>query len=111
MIPSSITNATQQNPAFSNAAYDELFLERLFSLTTEGETSDPLVLGNNIIVAQLAGSTESDKIPEESMEYYKYQVESEIAGYMQSDLQNLVLASEDFENNFLMTYAQIFYTN
>lgn len=111
MIPSSITNATQQNPAFSNAAFDELFLERLFSLTSEGNTSDPLVLGNNIIVAQLADSRKSDRIPEESMEYYKYQVESEISGYMQSDLQNLVLASEDFENNFITTYAQIFYTN
>ena len=111
MIPSSITNATQQNPAFSSAAFDELFLERLFALQNAGDISDPLVLGNNIIVAQLAGSQISDKIPEESMEYYKYQVESEISSYMQSDLQDLVLGSDLFENNFIMTYAKIFYAN
>ena len=111
MIPGSITSATQQNPAFANAAFDELFLERLFTLKNIGDISDALVLGNNVLVLQMAGSQESDKIPEESLEYYKYQVESEISGYMQSDLQNLVLASELFENNFLMTYAQIFYSN
>jgi peptidyl-prolyl cis-trans isomerase D len=111
MIPSSITNATQQNPAFSSAAFDELFLERLFALENTGDVSDPLVLGSNIVVAELSGMQKSDKIPEESMEYYKYQVESEIAGYMQSDLQNLVLASDTFENNFILTYAKIFYSN
>ncbi|MBN2658533.1 MAG: SurA N-terminal domain-containing protein [Spirochaetales bacterium] len=111
MIPSSITNATNQDPAFASAAYDELFLERLFSLSSEGEVSDPLVLGNNIIVAQLAGTQESTAIPEESMAYYKYQIESEITGYMQSDLQNVVLASDKLENNFLTTYARIFYAN
>jgi len=111
MIPSSITNATKQNPAFSSAAFDELFLERLFSLNKIGDISDPLVLGNNIIVAQLAGEQKSDKIPETSMEYYKYQVESEVSDYMQSDLQNMVLASDIFENNFILTYAQIFYSN
>ncbi|MBB6479005.1 SurA N-terminal domain-containing protein [Spirochaeta isovalerica] len=111
MIPSSITNATNQDPAFSSAAYDELFLERLFALSDEGEVSDPLVLGNNIIVAQLAGTQESTAIPEDSMAYYKYQIESEITGYMQSDLQNIVLSSDKLENNFLRTYAKIFYAN
>jgi len=111
MIPGSISSASQQNSAFSSAAFDELFLERLFSLKEVGDISDPLVLGNNVIVAQLIGTQESTKIPEESMAYYKYQVESEIAGYMQSDLQNLILGSEEFENNFVMTYAQIFYSN
>jgi len=111
MIPSSITNATSQHPAFSSAAYDELFLERLFSLSSVGDISDPLVLGNNIIVAQLAGTQKSTAISEEMMEYYKYQVESEITNYMQSDLQNLVLNSDKLENNFLMTYASLFYAN
>lgn len=110
IIPSSITNATLQNSAFSNAAYDELFLERIFKLNNNGDISDPLVLGNNIIMAQLVGSQKSDKIPEESMEYYKYQIESEISGYIQSDLQNLVLDSDLFENNFITTYAKIFYS-
>jgi peptidyl-prolyl cis-trans isomerase D len=111
MIPGSITAATQQNPAFSGAAFDDLFLERIFALKNEGDLSDPLVLGNNIIVAQLVGTQKSTKIPEESMEYFKYQVESEIAGYMQSDLQNLVLNSPKFENNFIITYAKVFYSN
>lgn len=111
MIPSNITNATSQNPAFSSAAYDELFLERLFTLDEVGNVSDPLVLGNNIIVAQLAGEKESDLIPEESLEFYKYQVESEVSSYMQADLQNMVLGSEDFTNDFIMTYAEIFYAN
>ena len=69
------------------------------------------VIGNNVIIAQLAGSKISEMIPEASMEYYKYQVESEISGYMQSDLQNYVLASDEFENNFILTYANIFYSN
>ena len=111
MIPSSMSSASQQNPAFSNAAYDEIFLERLFSLKNIGDISEPLILSGNIIIAQLKGTQKSDKIPEESIDYYKYQVESEIAGYMQSDLQNLVLASERLENNFLTTYATLFYTN
>lgn len=110
MIPSSITNATSQNPAFSNAAYDELFLEKLFSLKKVGDISDPLVIGDDIIVAQLAGTQESNKIPEESMDYYKYQVKSEITGYMQSDLQNLVLNSDKLQNNFLRTFANVFYS-
>ena len=111
MIPGSISSATQQNPAFSSAAFDELFLERLFTLDTLDESSEPLVLGNNIIVAQLSGTQKSDKIPEESMEYYKYQVESEISGYMQSDLQNLVLDSPLFRNDFNKTYSKIFYAS
>ncbi len=111
MIPSSITSATDQNASFSSAAFDELFLERIFALKKDGDISDPLVIGNNVIIAQLAGSKISEMIPEASMEYYKYQVESEISGYMQSDLQNYVLASDEFENNFILTYANIFYSN
>lgn len=111
MIPSSITSATNQNASFSSAAFDELFLERIFALENEGDISDPLVIGNNVIIVQLAGSKISEKIPEASMEYYKYQLESEISGYMQSDLQNFVLSSDDFTNNFIMTYASIFYSN
>jgi parvulin-like peptidyl-prolyl isomerase len=111
MIPSSISSATQQNESFSNAAYDEIFLERLFSLKNAGDISDPLVVDNTIVVAQLVGNQTSTKIPEESMDYFKYQVESEISGYMQSDLQTLVMNSEKFENNFIKTYANIFYSN
>lgn len=111
MIPSSISSATQQNPSFSSAAYDELFLERLFSLKNAGDISDPIIIDNTIVVAQLVGNQKSTKIPEESMEYYKYQVLSEISGYMQSDLQNMVLSSDELENNFITTYARTFYAN
>lgn len=111
MIPSSITSATDQNDSFSSAAFDDLFLERIFALKNNGDVSDPLILGNNIIIVQLAGSKISEMIPEASMEYYKYQVETEISGYMQSDLQNYVLASDEFKDNFILTYANIFYSN
>lgn len=111
MLPSSITSATEQNAAFSSAAYDELFLERLFSLKNKGDVSDPLILGSNIIVAQLVGTQESTVIPEEYKSYYKYQVESEVAGYMQTDLQNLVMNSPEFKNQFYTTFAALFYAN
>ncbi len=109
LIPGSITRATQQNPAFSNSAFDELFLERLFALRDVNDISEPLIMGNNIIVAQLVGTQKSDKIPEESIEYFKYQIQSEISGYMQSDLQNFVLESPKFDDYFIETYSRIFY--
>ncbi|MCP4176811.1 MAG: hypothetical protein GY756_03515 [bacterium] len=108
LLLSNISTATQQNPVFASAAYDELFLEGLFSLNTPDEISKPLILEDNIVVAQLIDKKKSDKITEEQIEYYKSYIKSNLTDYINEDMVILVRNSPEFIDNFDTTYSKIF---
>ena len=79
--------------ALAGAASNENFLKTAFSLKN-GEVSEPLVLGSNVIVLKMTGE-QTDSITKENKDALKSDLES----YDQSAAQTAVLTSDKVENN------------
>ncbi|MCR5723960.1 MAG: peptidyl-prolyl cis-trans isomerase [Treponema sp.] len=84
-IPSEVTQ-------LSGAATNENFLEKAFSLKN-GEVSQPILLGNNVIVVKLTG-VQTDSTAEN-----KSSLASDLSNYDQSAAQYALLTSDKVENN------------
>ncbi len=77
----------------SSAATNENFLKTAFSLKN-GEVSEPLVLGNSIIVLKMTGE-QTDTITDENKDALK----SDLSSYDKSSAQTALLNSDKVENN------------
>ncbi|MBT3275769.1 MAG: hypothetical protein HN368_21650 [Spirochaetales bacterium] len=95
---------TDEAQDLSNAAYDENFFSVLFSLE-EGDTSEPLVLSDNVGVFQLK---ESSALLDEDLgflgDYYPFIAQQ----YIEQDLNSFILSSDQFEDNFTSVFSEIF---
>ena len=93
-----------KNPELAAAVKSENFFKTAFSLQT-GAVSDPVILGNNVVVLQVAEEKAADpQILEMVPLYYNYYA----ANWSQGSLANSFLTSKKLENNFMATYLKYF---
>jgi PPIC-type PPIASE domain. len=93
-----------KNPELAAAVKSETFFKTAFSLQT-GAISDPVILGNNVVVLQVAEEKAADpQILEMVPLYYNYYA----ANWSQGSLANNFLKSKKLENNFMATYLKYF---
>lgn len=84
--------------AFSSASSNEEFLTKAFSMKLN-DISEPLTLGNYVVVLQLSG-IQNDNSDSEKLE----KVIEEASDYDQNGAQSALLASKKVENNVSDTY-------
>jgi len=92
------------NGTLGNAQSNSRILTELFSLEPEAY-SEPFILGQSIMVAQLLDERD---LPDEELEgiksYYRY-----ITGnFLNQDIQNHFINSEDLEDNFMQVFSKYF---
>ena len=94
--------ALDNDKELSSAATDERALKALFSLK-KNETTDPLILNNSVVVAQMVDEREvaSDELSYLDA-YYSYLVDQ----FRQQELYNKFLSSDKLKNNFLSVFSQ-----
>ncbi len=91
-------------PELSAAARSEAFLSTAFSLGPS-EVSEPVLLGNAVVVLQLAEEKAADaQIVETSPVFYNYYS----SGWSQKTLSDAFLKSDRLEDNFMKTYLENF---
>jgi parvulin-like peptidyl-prolyl isomerase len=99
-----IRDADRDSGSFENAAFNESFLEALFSLKPES-ISEPLVLNNMVYLFELkeeAGISEDNLSMLES--YYPYLGRQ----YSEADMQSLILSSAKHKDNFDAVFSRYF---
>ncbi|MBU0936419.1 MAG: SurA N-terminal domain-containing protein [Spirochaetes bacterium] len=80
------------------------FLTKVFSLQ-QGQLSEPLVLGNNIVVFQVSTVANAEESTLSMLEsYYPYLLQESV----QKEISSNILADERFQDNFLDTYLKYF---
>ena len=100
----SVRDANQDSGAFEGAAFNESFLETLFSLE-QGNISEPLVLNNMIYLFELKEETEiSDENLSMLESYYPYLGQQ----YAETDMRALILSSDKHEDNFDAVFSRYF---
>ncbi|ORC37170.1 hypothetical protein B4O97_02985 [Marispirochaeta aestuarii] len=100
----SVRDANQDSGAFEGAAFNESFLETLFSLE-QGSISEPLVLNNMIYLFELKEETEiSDENLSMLESYYPYLGQQ----YAETDMRALILSSDKHEDNFDAVFSRYF---
>ncbi len=91
-------------PELSAAARSEAFLSAAFSLGPS-EVSEPILLGNTVVVLQLAEEKAADaQIVEMAPVFYNYYA----SGWSQKTLSDAFLKSDRLEDNFMKTYLENF---
>ena len=92
------------NPEFKAAVKNEAFFKSAFSLAP-GAVSDPIILGNNVVVLQLAEEKAVDsQIAEMLPVFFNYYAGS----WSQKGFSDAVLKSPKLTNNFMETYLKNF---
>ena len=99
---------TDANPELTAANKSETFFNTAFSLASN-EVSDPVLLGDYVVVLQVAEETAADPqtlemLPRFYTNYYA-------TTWSQTSLTNTVLASDKLEDNFMSTYLTNFLSN
>jgi hypothetical protein len=91
-------------PELAAASKDESFFKAAFSLS-QGAISDPVLLGNSIVVLQLAEETVADsQIMEMAPLFYNYYASS----WAQKSVSNAFMKSDKLQDDFMKTYLQYF---
>jgi hypothetical protein len=88
----------------SNAQSNERVLKDLFSLEEKGIT-EPFVLGNSIVVAQLLDEREA---PEEELRQIESYFPYIVATFRNQEIRNHFLQSDKLEDNFMQVFARYF---
>jgi hypothetical protein len=99
-----IRSAEGGQTPLSQAGSNQRILTALFSLQ-EGEYSEPLIMGNSVVVASLVDERPA---PEEMTKrldsYYSYINRN----YLQRDVRRVFLQSDKLEDNFMQVFSQYF---
>lgn len=99
-----IRSAEGGQTPLSQAGSNQRILTALFSLQ-EGEYSEPLIMGNSVVVASLVDERPA---PEEMTKrldsYYSYINRN----YLQRDIRRVFLQSDKLEDNFMQVFSQYF---
>lgn len=91
-------------PELSGAQTNAEFLETAFSLSGQ-ELSQPLVLGENIVVLQLAAAEEAD---ETDLNLIDGNYATNVEQFDYQSLQNAVMQDPRFQNDFFTVYFEYF---
>lgn len=92
------------SPELSSAVRSEAFLTAAFSLKPS-QVSEPILLGKNVVVLQLAEEKAADtQILEMAPIFYNYYA----SGWSQKTLSDAFLKSDRLEDNFMKTYLDNF---
>jgi hypothetical protein len=99
-----IRSAQGESSPLSRAGSNQRILTKLFSLG-ENEYSEPLIMGNSVVVASLI---EERRAPEEITNrlnsYYSYITRN----YLQQEVRRVFLQSDKLEDNFMETFSRHF---
>jgi len=85
----------------SSAASNENFMKKAFALKN-GDISEPIVVGNNVIVLLQSGE-QTDNVTDETKTTYK----NDLTGYDRNAAQTALLTNDKVENNV----SQVFFNN
>lgn len=100
MTPVPVETSTE----LATAVKSETFFEKAFKLKS-GEVSEPILLGTNVVVLQVAEEKAADpQIIEMVPLFYNYYASS----WAQGSLSSAFLKSEKLEDNFMATYLKYF---
>jgi hypothetical protein len=98
--PVPVDTSVELSPAVKN----ETFFTKAFSLAPKA-VSDPIILGNNVVVLQLAEEKAADpQIAEMLPMFFNYYASS----WSQKTLSQAILKSDKLEDNFMATYLKNF---
>ena len=87
-----------------SASNDEYFLKKIFSLDTDS-VSEPLILSEHVIVVQLLDERPTS---EEDLSLIDLIYPSAVSQYHESALANLILSSDQLEDNFYEVFSQLY---
>ncbi len=97
------TIPTDNSTVLSQAQSNEQFFETAFSLT-EGEVSEPIVLGNNVIVLSLVEEITNEEENQNLDFLYPYYVTQ----FDSTDISSFFMGSEKVENNLFSVLLEYF---
>lgn len=90
------------HPALGQAPFNERFFTQAFSLQAD-EVSEPVILGDHVVVLQLM---EEQEAADEDLEFMRSYLDVFVQRFKEEELQRQILNSELLEDRFAAVYAQ-----
>jgi parvulin-like peptidyl-prolyl isomerase len=99
---------TSTHPELVPAVRSDEFWVNTLALAEIGDVSEPVVLGDAVVVFTLGDVRDAQAFPEEWSDWRRQQMEAEFMRTRQDDLQGLVLDSPLLRDEFSSAYARVF---
>jgi parvulin-like peptidyl-prolyl isomerase len=93
---------SDSHPALGQAPFNQRFFVQAFALE-EDEVSEPVILGDHVVVLQLM---EEQQAEEEDLEFMRSYLDVFVQRFKEEELQRQILNSEQLEDRFAAVYAE-----